>query len=97
MAVATIVTETDVTVASAVTPVRLDSNVLTNRYWVRVVNPHATLKLYIGHTVGTTNTTNCETVSPLSGVWEDSAGPNIPIYALSETGASITVRIKQYA
>jgi hypothetical protein len=99
MAFATTVTETDVTVASATVPVRLDSSVLSNRYWVRVINPHATLRIYVGHSPSNTltNVTQCETVDPFNGVWEDSIGPNVPIYAVSESGTSIIVRVKQYA
>jgi hypothetical protein len=102
---ATIVTEKDVTVASATVPVRLDdpstNPAPSGRYWVRVINPHATLRVFIGHSSTTgadkMNVTNCETVDPFNGVWEDSLGSAIGVYALSETGASIVVRVKQYA
>jgi len=102
---ATTVLQRDVVVASATVPVRLDDPATNaapaGRYWVRVVNPNTTLRVYIGHssTVGThlMNVTNCETVDPNNGVWEDSVGAAVPIYALTEGGTSITVRVKQYA
>jgi hypothetical protein len=100
MTSATNVYERDIPVASATVPVRLDDPATNpapaNRYWVRVVNPHATKKIFIGHSSSMMNVTNCEVIDPFNGVWEDSASPSIPIYALSEDGVSITVRIKQY-
>jgi hypothetical protein len=95
MASATTVTETDVTIGQS--PTRLDIAPLANRYWVRVVNPHATLRVFIGHLQATTNNVNCETADPYNGVWEDSLGPNVQVWARSEDATSITVRIKQYA
>ena len=100
MASATNVYERDIPVASATVPVRLDDPATNpapaTRYWVRVVNSHATKKVFIGHSSAMTNVTNCEIVDPSNGVWEDRASPSIPIFALSEDGTSITVRIKQY-
>jgi hypothetical protein len=92
-------TETDVVVASATVPVRLDVAPLANRYWVRVVNPHATLRVFIGHDASNakTNVNVCESADPSFGVWEDSIGPTVPLYAVSEGGTSITVRVKQLA
>jgi hypothetical protein len=99
MAFATTVQENDISINSTTVPVRLDASTLASRYWVRVINPQASLRIFIGHTSGTTNQTNCETVDPYNGVWEDSLGPNVEIWALAETGASlpVVVRVKQYA
>lgn len=94
---AAVVTEVDVVLNGGANPVRLDTSVLANRYWVRVINPHLTLRVFIGHTFATTNAVNCETADPFNGVWEDSVGPNVQIWAVGESGTSITVRLKQYA
>lgn len=101
---ATLVFEKDVQVAaSGIT--RLDDPGTnpspSGRYWVRVINPNPTYRVFIGHQnsgLNVMNNTNCETVDPFNGVWEDSLGSTIPIYAMVETGApAIIVRVKQYA
>jgi hypothetical protein len=99
MPAASSVSETDVTIAASSTPTRLDVTPLAGRYWVRVVNPHATLRVFIGHdsTAAKTNGTVCESADPSFGVWEDSIGPTVPIYAVGEGNTSITVRVKQSA
>jgi hypothetical protein len=90
------VSESSVTVASSSVPVPLDPIPLAGRYWIRIVNPHQTLKIYIGHTSGSTNTTTSLAIDP-GTIWEDTSDSTVPYFALSETGATITVRVKQYA
>ena len=97
MPAAATVTESTVSVASATVAVRLDGTPLANRFWVRVVNPNATLRLFIGHTSGTVAPTNWETADPANGVWEGPVGVGVPIYACSETGATIAAKVIQYA
>jgi hypothetical protein len=93
---ATVVEETDVTL-SGTTPIRLDPSPTPNRFWVRVVNPSATLRVFIAHTPGNLNVTNCETADPVWGTWEDGIGPGVQVWARTENGSPITVRVKQYA
>ena len=97
MPAAATVTESTVSVASATVAVRLDGTPLANRFWVRVVNPNATLRLYVGHTSGTVDPSNWETADPASGVWEGPVGAAVHIYACSENGATIAAKVIQYA
>jgi anti-sigma factor RsiW len=92
-------TEVNVAVTSATVPTRLDSAPLSNRKWIRVVNPSPSVRIFVGHSatagVNAMNLTNCETAEPENGIWEDNIGPSIPVYALSSTGATVTVRVTQ--
>jgi hypothetical protein len=100
MASATTVQENDVLfTGGSTTPVRMDPTPPGGRYWVRIVNPHATLRLFVGHSSGTTNNTSCESIDPFNGVWEDNIGPGVNIFIIGEAGypTNLNIRIKQYA
>jgi hypothetical protein len=77
----------------------MDPTPLAGRYWVRIVNPHPTLRLFVGHTSGTTNNVTCESIDPSFGVWEDNIGPGVNVFVIGETNypTNLDVRVKQYA
>jgi hypothetical protein len=96
----TTVQENDVAfTGGSATPVRMDPSPLTGRTRVRIINPHATLRLFVGHQAATTNATVCEPIDPFNGVWEDDVGVGINIFIIGESGypTNLSVRIKQYA
>jgi hypothetical protein len=91
---ATVCAEKDITI-SGLTPVRLDTSPLAARRFVRVINLSQTVRVFIGHTQATT-TTLAETSGKISGVWEDFISSGIQVWAVTENGSSVTVRLKEY-
>ena len=95
---ASTVTRANVTVNSVTSAVRLDPSPLAGRFWVRVVNPDPTYRLYIGYDSGTVDGTSWETADPFNGVWEGPVAAGVALYAVMETGAvSISARVIQMA
>ena len=97
------VTRGNVTVNSVTVAKRLDEPAtatapLAGRFWVRVVNPDPTYRLYIGYDSGTVDGTSWETADPFNGVWEGPVAAGVALYAVMETGAvSISARVIQMA
>jgi hypothetical protein len=88
--------ETDI-LLSGTTPVRLDRVPLAFRTTVTVVNPDQTNRVFIAHSQA--NATDAAEISggPTQNVWEDDVGTNVQIWAVSEGGASVVVRLKQWS
>jgi hypothetical protein len=89
-------TETTVTPTAGSVQTLLASPGTANRFWVEVVNPNTTHKLYIA-TSSAACTAQAKAADPNGGVWEGPLGTNVPLYCLWESGATaVAVRIVQY-
>jgi hypothetical protein len=70
---------------------------ISGRFWVEVVNPNPTHKLYVSTASGTC-TTSAKAADPAGGVWENPLGQSSALYGLWESGATaVPVQIIQYA
>jgi hypothetical protein len=68
-----------------------------NRYRVRIINTHASDRLYVGRSQAAAQASDAEVIEADFGAFEDFLDPSVPVWVRPAGANAITVRIIQYA